>query len=137
MKTRNRLLTTWFFLAALAWAPAAEAVPSKMSYTGYVEYKGKAENGASVKVEFKIYSEAVVGKLVWWDYLKVEKVIPEVVHTDREGYKSVDYTKLVPVLVEAVKEQDGVIKRQQKQYHSLQREVRQLKVLVAQLARKR
>jgi len=35
---------------------------------------------------------------------EVEQVIPEVVHTDDEGYKSIEYTKIVPILIEAVKE---------------------------------
>ena len=68
---------------------------------------------------------------------EVERVVPEVVHTDSDGYKSVDYARLVPLLIEAVKEQDTVIKRQAKRYDSLRREVRELKVLVARLARSR
>ena len=35
---------------------------------------------------------------------EVEKIYPELVHTDSEGYKTVDYSKLTPILVEAVKE---------------------------------
>ncbi|HOW82729.1 MAG TPA: tail fiber domain-containing protein [Spirochaetota bacterium] len=35
----------------------------------------------------------------------VEKVIPEVVKTDDQGYKSMDYAKMSVVLVEAFKEQ--------------------------------
>jgi hypothetical protein len=38
-----------------------------------------------------------------------EKVLPELVHTDSNGYKSLSYDKLVPVLVEAVKEQQKEI----------------------------
>ena len=34
---------------------------------------------------------------------KVEKVLPELVSTDKQGYKSVAYLSVVPVLVEAVK----------------------------------
>jgi hypothetical protein len=34
----------------------------------------------------------------------VEKVLPELVHTDSDGYKSLSYDKLTAVLVEAVKE---------------------------------
>lgn len=34
---------------------------------------------------------------------EVEKVVPEVVVTNADGYKSVDYAKLVPVLIEALK----------------------------------
>jgi hypothetical protein len=35
---------------------------------------------------------------------EVEKVYPELVETDKDGYKSVDYAKLTPILLEAMKE---------------------------------
>lgn len=35
---------------------------------------------------------------------EVEEVIPELVHTNKDGYKSVEYANLVAVLIEAVKE---------------------------------
>lgn len=35
---------------------------------------------------------------------EIEKIIPEVVGTDADGYKSVEYSKLVALLIEAVKE---------------------------------
>ena len=38
-----------------------------------------------------------------------EKIIPELVRTDKDGYKSIDYVKLTPVLVEAIKEQQKQI----------------------------
>ncbi|MEE4177061.1 MAG: tail fiber domain-containing protein [Bacteroides sp.] len=34
----------------------------------------------------------------------LEQVIPELVKTDAEGYKSIDYVKLLPVMAEAIKE---------------------------------
>ncbi|MFN8284306.1 MAG: tail fiber domain-containing protein [Chitinophagales bacterium] len=34
---------------------------------------------------------------------EVEKIYPELVFTDEQGYKSIDYSKLTPILVEAVK----------------------------------
>jgi hypothetical protein len=40
---------------------------------------------------------------------EVEKVLPQAVQTGRDGYKSVDYAKVVPLLVEAVKEQQKQI----------------------------
>lgn len=40
---------------------------------------------------------------------ELEKVIPELVHTDEEGWKSVEYGHLVPVLIEALKEQQTEI----------------------------
>jgi len=50
----------------------------------------------------------------------VEKVIPELVRTDQQGDKSVNYSKLTVVLLEALKEQ-------QKMIEELQREVELLK----------
>jgi Chaperone of endosialidase len=35
---------------------------------------------------------------------QVESVLPQIVYTDDKGYKSVDYAKVVPLLVEAIKE---------------------------------
>lgn len=53
---------------------------------------------------------------------EVEEVLPEVVQTENtsEGYKSVQYDKVVALLVEAIKEQ-------QKQIQSLQKEIKKLK----------
>lgn len=40
----------------------------------------------------------------------VEKVAPELVSTDDQGFKSVDYIRLTPILVEAIKEQQSQIR---------------------------
>jgi len=50
---------------------------------------------------------------------EVEKLYPEVVLTDANGYKSVDYGRLTPVLVEAIKEQQQEIKELQEQVKML------------------
>jgi hypothetical protein len=50
----------------------------------------------------------------------VEKVLPELVQTNSEGIKSVDYIKIIPVLIEAIKDQ-------QKQIEALTQEVEALK----------
>ncbi|MEO6540103.1 MAG: hypothetical protein ABIN74_03885 [Ferruginibacter sp.] len=34
---------------------------------------------------------------------EVEKVLPQVVQTGTDGYKAIDYAKMVPLLVEAIK----------------------------------
>ncbi len=39
----------------------------------------------------------------------VEKILPNIVHTDKNGYKSVEYANIVVVLIEAVKEQQKEI----------------------------
>jgi hypothetical protein len=51
---------------------------------------------------------------------EVEEVLPEVVKTDAEGMKSVDYGKMVGVLIEAMKEQ-------QTQIEALKAEIEDLK----------
>ncbi len=44
---------------------------------------------------------------------EVQQVLPEVVHTMEDGYLAVDYAKVVPVLVEAIKEQQRIIEKLQ------------------------
>ncbi len=43
----------------------------------------------------------------------IEALFPEVVLTDAQGYKSVDYGRLTPVLVEAIKELNALVQQQQ------------------------
>lgn len=59
---------------------------------------------------------------------EVEAVYPELVVTDENGYKSVSYENLAPVLIEAIKEQQGII-------DELKAEVELLKEMVKQLAK--
>lgn len=40
---------------------------------------------------------------------EIEKIYPELVSSDAEGYKAVQYSHLVPVLIEAIKEQQATI----------------------------
>ena len=65
---------------------------------------------------------------------EIEKVYPQVVHTDKDGHKSVDYSKLTPVLVEAIKEQQKIIEELQKAIQQLQEENSQIKQANAQLS---
>ena len=50
---------------------------------------------------------------------EVEKIIPEVVFTDKQGYKSIDYAKMTAVLTEAVKDQQAQIAELKKQVQEL------------------
>lgn len=45
---------------------------------------------------------------------EVEKLVPEVVHTDDEGYKSIDYSKFSPFIVKAIQEQQQLIEQLEK-----------------------
>lgn len=57
---------------------------------------------------------------------EIETMFPEVVQTDKEGFKSVDYGRLTPVLVEAIKEQQKRIDEQQKQIDELRKSMQEL-----------
>ncbi|AZA76200.1 hypothetical protein EG347_00975 [Chryseobacterium sp. G0186] len=51
---------------------------------------------------------------------EVEKVLPNIVSTDNDGYKSVNYNELIPLLLQSVQEQG-------KKIEELQKEIQQLK----------
>jgi hypothetical protein len=57
----------------------------------------------------------------------VEPIIPEVVSTDAEGYKSLAYDRLVAVLIEAVKEQKSIVEKQQTEITELRGEIAEIK----------
>lgn len=57
---------------------------------------------------------------------EVEEVVPEVVATDAKGFKSVDYSKITPVLIEAIKEQQAVIDEQNKKIEALEAQMREI-----------
>lgn len=46
---------------------------------------------------------------------QIEKYVPELVSTDENGYKSVQYSHMVPLLLEAIKEQQDIINSQSKE----------------------
>jgi len=50
---------------------------------------------------------------------EVEKIIPEVVNTDEDGYKGIKYTNIIGILVEAIKEQQEQINNLKKQIEKL------------------
>lgn len=64
---------------------------------------------------------------------EVRKIVPELVLEDQEGYLSVDYSKLTPLLVEAIKEQQVLI-QQLKNENSFVHQ--RLAAIEAQLAKK-
>lgn len=51
---------------------------------------------------------------------QVQKVLPEVVSEDNNSYLSVDYSKLVPLLIEAVNEQSSIIEGLEKRIAKLE-----------------
>ncbi len=50
---------------------------------------------------------------------EIEAVLPEVVSTDAEGYKSVDYSKITALLIQGMKEQQEQMKAQEERINQL------------------
>jgi hypothetical protein len=65
---------------------------------------------------------------------EVEKIYPQVVLTDKDGYKSIDYSKLTPILVEAIKDQQKIIEKLQAENTQIKAENAQIKSEVKALA---
>jgi hypothetical protein len=59
---------------------------------------------------------------------EIEAVYPELIDTDHNGYKTVDYVKLTPILLQAIKEQ-------QKQIEALQQEHQKVSELEERISR--
>ena len=62
----------------------------------------------------------------------VEKVIPELVTEDENGFKAIAYAKLTTILIEAIKDQQGQMTVQQDQIAALEKENTQLKTIMAE-----
>ncbi|MCX6334761.1 MAG: tail fiber domain-containing protein [Bacteroidia bacterium] len=65
---------------------------------------------------------------------EVEKVLPEIVSKGDDGLLSLDYGKVTPLLVEAIKEQQQIIEKQQAQIDKQQQEINNLKSLENQFS---
>jgi len=61
---------------------------------------------------------------------QVEPIIPEVVTTDSEGYKSIDYGRLTSLLIEGIKEQQIQIESQGQQINELKTQLNNLQQIV-------
>jgi hypothetical protein len=55
---------------------------------------------------------------------EVEKTFPEIIHTNNEGYKSVEYGNLVAPLIEAIKELNAKVDAQAQEIKKLESEIR-------------
>ena len=68
---------------------------------------------------------------------EIEKVLPQLVFTDEKGYKAVDYSKLVPLLIEGIKEQQKQIETSNEELKQLKADMAVIKKVVEQLIKSR
>jgi hypothetical protein len=62
------------------------------------------------------------GKQTGFIASELEQIFPELVETDSKGYKSINYIKLLPVVIEAIKEQQEIIEELKKENAGLKSE---------------
>ncbi len=55
---------------------------------------------------------------------EIENVFPGLVKEGQEGEKAVAYTELIPILIEAIKEQQNIIKKQQQDIEELRLDIK-------------
>jgi hypothetical protein len=89
--------------------PINSALEKVMLLNG-VSYKWKSEEGGSRGFA----SDREIGLLAQ----NVETVLPELVHTDGQGYKAVAYDKMVAVVIEAMKEQQKEMKQNKEHFEA-------------------
>jgi hypothetical protein len=75
----------------------------------------KLKNESSLKSSDPEYDKIHLGFVAQ----DVEKIVPEVVSTMQDGLKGIDYSKLVPLLVEAIKEQQVQIEKLEQEVENL------------------
>ena len=72
------------------------------------------------------------GKQVGLIAQEVEKIFPEIVATDKDGYKSIDYSKISVLLLQAMKEQQNEIEKQSDEIRKMKSELEELKAMILQ-----
>ncbi|MDX2302708.1 MAG: tail fiber domain-containing protein [Microscillaceae bacterium] len=101
----NVLATGSFITSDKRFKKDIQTIPSAMDRLGKI-------NGVSYSYETQKFAERGLpeGQNLGLIAQEVEKVFPELVVEDAEGYKAVNYDGLIPVLIEALKSQDARIK---------------------------
>jgi hypothetical protein len=108
-------------------APISNALSNVLAMRG-VTYNWKKEEFKDQGLEDGLQYGLIAQEL--------EKIIPELVNTDNEGWKSIQYSHLVPVLIEAIKEQQKTIDKQNQIISETTSDISYLKQLTKKLEAK-
>jgi hypothetical protein len=66
---------------------------------------------------------------------EIEKVMPEIVNESSEGEKAVAYNEIIPVLIEAIKDQQDIIDKQNTSNQEMQNQILQLQNQLSEITR--
>jgi flagellar biosynthesis chaperone FliJ len=58
---------------------------------------------------------------------EIQKVFPQLVRTDEKGYLGVNYTAIIPLLTEALKEQQSTIDAQRAEIETMKKDLEKIK----------
>ena len=61
---------------------------------------------------------------------EVEAIYPDLVYTDQQGYKAIDYSQFIPILIDRTNKQEEKINSQQQEIDQLKKEMAELKILI-------
>ncbi len=89
----SAIANAWNTFSDIRWKENIEEIDSQEALETVLNLRG-------VKFEWKESGKPSIGFIAQ----EVKDVIPEIVSQDKQGYYSLDYTKLIPYLVEAIKE---------------------------------
>ncbi len=108
-------------------------VLQKLARVGGYYYQWKPEKTGDMSVDDRRQIGLVAQEL--------EQEFPELISTDRDGYKNIDYVSFTAVLLEAVKEQQAILEkqdeqsaRQQVRIEAMEAELEELRSMVTILA---
>lgn len=88
---------------------SAAEILSKLKPISYFWNDMGKKKGGNAQLQYGLIAQAV------------EKVLTNIVNTDLEGYKSVNYNELIPLLLKNTQEQDKKIKELQKEIRLLKK----------------
>ncbi len=86
--------------------------------------------------EFKDNDSHPSGMQIGFSAQEIEKEFPQLVNRDSEGYLSVSYGHMTPVLLQAIKEQQQQIQQLTNKNEQLQEEIQQLKAQMQEVMKK-
>ncbi|MDH3652358.1 MAG: tail fiber domain-containing protein [Saprospiraceae bacterium] len=112
----------WSILSDRRWKTALKQLPSTLENVGAIGgYYYHWKEGADKSRQIGFMAQ------------EIEAVYPEIVSKDSEGYLSVDYSKMTPILLQAIKEQQAIIEKQQNQIDQQAAEMSLIKSELAEI----
>ncbi|MBO4603565.1 MAG: tail fiber domain-containing protein [Salinivirgaceae bacterium] len=100
-------------------------------------WKNKEEMAAAKGKDVNNFSYGFSsGKQIGIIAQEIEQVVPELVVTDNDGFKAVRYDNIAPLLIEAIKEQQTIIERQQKENDEMKARMEKMEKMLEELMKK-